>query len=946
MLGEKYGAENVSWVIGTGAGNFESDSSNAEEGQDWSSYLKGLETCAAKEKPDIITIQYGENSHPGEAGYSGTAEGYRDAFVQFVQMLKKGAPDALVLITTPFWGGDAKITGAKAAAAKLGIPIANLTQFNTDENKALEGEGVDPNWAAGVKAHPGDLGMENIAREMYTQLNKYLTGNDNVVYSIPPEGISIVANKTEITEDSGTLQLTVEAEPEGAGNEVVWSTSNDKIAEVDENGLVTATGNGTAEITAVSKYNSELTDSVTITVSGQSPLYKLSYNANTSDEVKDMPSDENVKAGEVSLKGKYPFRETYTFVGWSYTKDGSVIDTVEITGDTTLYAIWKKADVWTFDRDDYKEGFTIENGFNQYVLGGVFKAIETEYSPTNILKVYSPTLDLSSDDYSKLEIKLQNTAYKDDTVLHVTVHTTDGDFAFDYPVVSAEPTLYTVSLDYVTGTITGFDFTPTNMDCTIYIDDIRFVEADPNDDRFFIKQCYPKDGETNVSTDTDAVISFSRDIDISSAEVTLNGDNVTSLSIDESGRKLVIDFGELEDLKNYTLKVSGVKSTKGIVMEPYEVKFMTAIYERELYFEDFSSGTLSNVNPDTLTGSVSNTAGTYNSAPYSLKTSNPTQSWSKVELKNLVLDVGKVYRLSFYAMKPKNGTATGINIINTDEGFFVKQFGEPQNTMQYYEVEFTAKYKDTTKNVEGATIKPPFFRVPPVPDPNNVMYLDDIRVVELGENKRIENSEIDAKGHKDISVSEPIELEYAYNVGSVKNIVLETAQGEQLTGSTAKVENNKVTITPDKNIKYNTYYTLTADATDIYGRNFKIETSFITEEQVVYDNIEVSKNGSVITDISKVSPGDKLQLKISGLKNKSADTPITLSIIPCVYASGLSSADIIPVTLNGGEIKTETTIEINVPSTITAADRLSVLVWSEISDVLIKPEISDYYTLK
>lgn len=947
-LKAKYGEANVSWVMGYGQGNFESDVSNAQEGQDWSGYLEGLKTCAETEKPDIITIQYGENSHPGESGYSGTEAGYRDAFIQFVQMLKKGAPDALVMITTPFWGGSPKVNGAKAAAEYLNIPIANLTQFCTYENKAYEGDGVDPNWSNGVKEHPGNLGMTRIAEEMYKQLNKFLTGNDNVLYSIPVTGIKIIADKTEITEDSGKIKLNIEVQPDGASAEAIWSTSNAGIATVDENGTVTAVGDGTATITAVSKYNAELSDSITIKVSGQNPLYKLSFDANTTDEVKDMPESENLKAGTVSLAGKYPFRETYTFVGWSYAKDGKVIAEADIKEDTTLYAIWKKADSWTFDRDDYKEGFTIENGFNQYVKDGVFKAIETEYSPINILKVYSPKLELNPDDYSELNIKIQNTAYNADTVLHVTLHTTDGDFDFDYPVTTAQPTTYTINLDDVTGTITSFDFTPTNMDCTIYIDDIFFTAADPNDDRFILKHAEPKNGSVNVATDADAILSFNRNIDISQAEVTLNGEKQTALSIDETGKKLIIDFGTLEPVTSYILKVSGVKSVKGSVMTPCEMSFITKVYEKVLFDEDFSKGDMSSIGADAITKTISSDSGTYNSAPNSMKVSYPTQGYSKVQLDGIMLEVGKVYRMSFYAMKPQGSTTKGINIVNPDEGFFVKTFGEPKNTMQYYEAEFKAEYKDSSRNTEGATIKPPFLRLPPSNDPNNVVYIDDIKLVELAENVRIENSEIDKNGHKNTAINKEIELEYAYRPRSVENVTLTTMQGEQLKGSKAIIKENKIIITLDSNIKYNTYYTLTADAVDIYGRSFKVDTYFITEEQVKYDSVEILKNGTEVKYASQISAGDKLTVKISNLCNKSADEAIALSIIPAIYISGGAMADvkIDSVNLAAGQTIPETTIEMRVPENLQMPERLSVFIWSSISDNQIKSEISNYYSIK
>ena len=56
-------------------------------------------------QPDIVTVQIGENA--GAA----TEAVYKNALKQFVQTIKTASPNTLVLVTTPFWGGDGKISG-------------------------------------------------------------------------------------------------------------------------------------------------------------------------------------------------------------------------------------------------------------------------------------------------------------------------------------------------------------------------------------------------------------------------------------------------------------------------------------------------------------------------------------------------------------------------------------------------------------------------------------------------------------------------------------------------------------------------------------------------------------------------------------------------------------------------------------------------------------------
>lgn len=78
-------------------------------------------------------------------------------------------------------------------------------------------------------------------------------------------GVVIEGNPTQM-EVGETKQLTARVEPENAPQEVVWSSKNEEIATVDETGLVTAVGEGLAEIVATSKSNNRHSRTVTIQV--------------------------------------------------------------------------------------------------------------------------------------------------------------------------------------------------------------------------------------------------------------------------------------------------------------------------------------------------------------------------------------------------------------------------------------------------------------------------------------------------------------------------------------------------------------------------------------------------------------------------------------------------------------------------------------------------------
>jgi uncharacterized protein YjdB len=90
---------------------------------------------------------------------------------------------------------------------------------------------------------------------------------DNVLTAdVAAEGVSL--DKTSAALFIGkTVTLTATVVPLGADNrEVTWSSSNEKVATVDQTGKVTAKSKGTAVITATTKDGTNLSASATITV--------------------------------------------------------------------------------------------------------------------------------------------------------------------------------------------------------------------------------------------------------------------------------------------------------------------------------------------------------------------------------------------------------------------------------------------------------------------------------------------------------------------------------------------------------------------------------------------------------------------------------------------------------------------------------------------------------
>ena len=89
-----------------------------------------------------------------------------------------------------------------------------------------------------------------------------------VTVNIIPTGVSLNKTSATLTSEGATLQLTATVSPtEAADKTVTWKSSNDNVATVSSNGLVTAVGNGTATITVTTKNGSKTaTCAVTVNI--------------------------------------------------------------------------------------------------------------------------------------------------------------------------------------------------------------------------------------------------------------------------------------------------------------------------------------------------------------------------------------------------------------------------------------------------------------------------------------------------------------------------------------------------------------------------------------------------------------------------------------------------------------------------------------------------------
>lgn len=84
--------------------------------------------------------------------------------------------------------------------------------------------------------------------------------------SVPAPTSVSVSPATDSIAEVATTQLTATTSPAGAGDDVTWASSDEEIATVDADGLVTGVAEGEATITATTVSGPSVTDTSVITV--------------------------------------------------------------------------------------------------------------------------------------------------------------------------------------------------------------------------------------------------------------------------------------------------------------------------------------------------------------------------------------------------------------------------------------------------------------------------------------------------------------------------------------------------------------------------------------------------------------------------------------------------------------------------------------------------------
>lgn len=118
---------------------------------------------------DLIIIRLGEN-----ATYN---VNYKSEYSSLITYIKSKNPTAKIIIGGVFWVDASKDTAMSQVAAENNITFVKISHLDIPANRSFMGaqvKGDDNQWHTvnntGVAAHPGDLGMDAIASEMFNAL--------------------------------------------------------------------------------------------------------------------------------------------------------------------------------------------------------------------------------------------------------------------------------------------------------------------------------------------------------------------------------------------------------------------------------------------------------------------------------------------------------------------------------------------------------------------------------------------------------------------------------------------------------------------------------------------------------------------------------------------------------------------------------------------------------
>ena len=180
---------------------------------------------------------------------------------------------ALCFALPAFAADPVPVTGISLGEEKVSLPVGMTLNVKAvidpknATNKTLEWSSSDESVATVIKGRVRGVEPGTAVITAKASDDSGVTASLEVSIVKPVKKVAIDAGKTVALPVGFTQALSVEVFPEDATvKDVVWSSSNDKVAAVDEKGVVTAVAKGKAKITAEAADGSGAKAVVSVTV--------------------------------------------------------------------------------------------------------------------------------------------------------------------------------------------------------------------------------------------------------------------------------------------------------------------------------------------------------------------------------------------------------------------------------------------------------------------------------------------------------------------------------------------------------------------------------------------------------------------------------------------------------------------------------------------------------
>ena len=310
----------------------------------------GIETLTATVEPTNATnktvMWSSSNDSVAMVDSNGNVTGIGRGFATITAKATDGNVSATCNVEVKQLVTDINLTDMQINVGETKQVQSKVLPENANE-KALKWESIDPSIAT-VDSQTGEV--TGISKGTATIIATATDGSNvsaTCEVEVKQQVIGITLDKTELSLYTGRSEtLTATVKPDNANDKsLIWSSDNEDVATVDQNGNVKAISRGEAVITATAADGQGAKAECKVTVRKKSSggsvfFWDLKFDTNGGSDIDTVTEWEY---STIDLDEYVPEKEGYKFVGWYADKDfDKKIDEVYLTKDTTVYAKWEK----------------------------------------------------------------------------------------------------------------------------------------------------------------------------------------------------------------------------------------------------------------------------------------------------------------------------------------------------------------------------------------------------------------------------------------------------------------------------------------------------------------------------------------------------------------------------------------------------------------------------